>query len=249
MPFSLVANSSGFSTSGTATTGAMNTAGANLMVAIGGGDGDTISDSNGNTWTDIVAPVADGFTLFAFKYVLNPTVGAGHTVSVASGRVSLCVSAWSGAASSSVLDTTISGASVATGSYGPGSITPSQANSLGIAAAGDIFQAGAPLTINFGTISNTADTVGNFANSSMAYEIQTAATARNYTWSWTGATGVHISAAAAFFKPSAGGGGSHRPRLFQLGWTPALIGISGVLLIKNPKLTRRGLIIPKGIKR
>lgn len=219
MTFALVDHNSANWILGTTTTGTMNTGGANLMVAVGGGDSHTISDSNGNTWVDIFGPNADGFATYVMQYVSNPTVGASHTVSITSGgRISVCVSAWSGATSVSPLDSiSVTGTGAAVSSLGAGNTTPSQANSLGIMAAGDIFQAGSPLTTNIGTITDIADpTIGDFANGAMGYEIQTAATARNYTWQWSGTTGVHIVVFEAFFKASASSSSGGTTTVFSI---------------------------------
>lgn len=204
MAFSLIAHAAGFGNPA-AVTSAVNTTGANLIVVTGGGDGTTLVDSFGNTYTDIFGGVIDGFATGVMRYCLNPTVGAVHTCTMSSGRESLCMTAWSGAAAASVLDVNTSTATTsATGSFATGNLTPSVPGCLFIAGAVDILSAGAPLTINFGTIANVADTVGNFANSAMAYEVQTTATARNFTWAWSGASGVRLSVMAAAFKPGAG---------------------------------------------
>ena len=71
----------GSSTGNNATTSAIDTTGATLLVALivtdtGGG---TMSDSKGNTWTALTAHSGGTTVTGQLFYVSNPTVGSGHT--------------------------------------------------------------------------------------------------------------------------------------------------------------------------
>lgn len=111
-----------------AVTGGIDTTGANLIIfglAYNSGTvADDVADSNGNTWTEIVARGNNGRRLHLY-YCLDPTVGSGHTFTGASRYPSICVAAYSGAAASSVLDQFTSDLN-----FSPGSITPTVDGSL-----------------------------------------------------------------------------------------------------------------------
>lgn len=186
MTFALIAHRKDPASSGACTTTAIDTSGANLIVVTTGYNGavtsSALSDSKGNTWTFLTAYTSTwGVGVW---YCLSPTVGSGHTFSIAAGFPSICVTAWSGAAASSVLDQQTGTAYTSQTSQATGSLTPANANSLVIAswAGGD--GATGPLTINGGfTISDQQlGPAGVSESSGQAYLIQTSIAAANPTW-------------------------------------------------------------------
>lgn len=188
------------------TSGAINTTGANLLVACISylqGATITLSDSLANTWSLIVVKSATNSISHAIYYVNSstPNVGAAQTFTLTGSSVFSAgkVMSFSGAGG---LDQS-SGFTTAGGPPAqPGSITPAAANSLFVTGAGTD-GAGSTFTVDSGfTITGqTAFTGGtNFGNAG-AYLIQGAATALNPTWSWTGAN-TEYAVAMAVFKPA-----------------------------------------------
>ena len=170
----------------TATTTAIDTTGATLlvMVLIDGqqsGFGTTFSDSKSNTWT-CLTQIDSGGGLSAsgrICYVANPTVGSGHTFSAAGYQITIMVSAWSGVKVSTPFDQENGTANAAQS----GSITPTENNELVISAYGDDYGSGA-LSIDGGfTILNTKRGNDGTKSGGAAYLIQTTAAATNPTWS------------------------------------------------------------------
>ena len=116
---------------GGGTTSAINTTGAKILVAavstyVSSG---TISDSKSNTWVPLTANGSGGNAVAQLFYVVNPTVGTGHTFTSSGSYISASVAAFAGVATTSPFDeqtgSTGSGSTLATGN-----ITPSNANSL-----------------------------------------------------------------------------------------------------------------------
>lgn len=183
--------------SGNATTGALDTTGANLIViGLGywvGATSPSVSDSKGNAWTPLTAEAGGGGgAVIRLFYCLNPTVGAGHTFSSTGTNLyaGINVLAFSGGLAYDQEGAGGNGASP----IQPGSITPTNDNELILTA----------LTYNAITVSPTID--GGYTNYygapgggavgvSFAYLIQTAKAATNPTWTWTGSTGAAVPAA------------------------------------------------------
>lgn len=198
--YSLIANvASGGPVNGT-TTAAIDTSGANLIVAsVNWFNGITIdgiiSDSKSNSWTPLTLRTS-GSQSGRQHFVSSPSVGSGHTFSFTGTTIApaLCVSAWSGAAASP-FDQESGSAGVAS-SQQPGSITPSENNCL--------------LTTDHGTQTSTNSTVdGGFTRTDMiafssgvnesgaqAYLIQATAAAANPTWTDTGSSNSTSTMAA-----------------------------------------------------
>ena len=169
----------------------------------------TISDSKGNTWTQLTARIGTGFNgAGRIWYAENPTVGSSHTFTAnASGTCypSLAASAWSGTETSSVFDqenSAINDSSPAS----PGSITPSENDELVFAACANGISTSVP-SINSGfTIVQAVGYDNNVAlGVGAAYIIQTSASAVNPAWSI--ASGSIGATFIASFKAAAGGGG------------------------------------------
>lgn len=200
MAYALIANAAAESTNSiTATTAAIDTTGANLIVlAVNRAVGVTPTDSKSNTWTSLTSRGTDPFT--TIWYVFNPTVGTGHTfaVSVGNSYPSIFVSAWSGAVTSP-FDAENGASSASASTLQPGSITPSENNELVITVVGSTVE-GTTYSINGGfTITNQVDGADSLAyGGAMAYLIQTTAAAANPTWTLSGVRSC--SAAIACFK-------------------------------------------------
>lgn len=140
------------------TTSAIDTTGADLIVlsltcshTASAAFVASISDSKGNTWLNtggIFQVDGSGNADSTIVYCINPTVGSGHTLTGGGGGIlqSMCVAAYSGAAGG--LDSVHSGGN-SSGSFTvqPGSVTPSQNNSL-IIVCGTAVQVGPSLSVN-----------------------------------------------------------------------------------------------------
>jgi hypothetical protein len=202
---SLVSHVSVGQTSGSnATSSAINTSGASLLVAMVssfGGIG-TVSDSNSNTWTAL-GQVDDGSsgTTGRLFYVGSPVVGSGHTFTIG-GSVfsSLCVAAFSGIPASPFDKQVNQGnVNVVTSFKTVSTITPTNANSLVIAGSalggnGNTFTS---IDSSFTFTDKTTGTAAALAGS-LAYLIQTSIVAENPTVSWT--TGAKSTLNQAVFK-------------------------------------------------
>jgi hypothetical protein len=210
--YSLIAHTSvNGNVSTTITTPAINTTGANLIVAVfswyTAGTKPTLSDSSGNTW--LVARnddnIANGGSL-SISYVQAPTVSASHTFTITGTNnfSTLFIEAWSGSAASPLDQTneaSSGGSSVS--SQQTGSVTPGQANELLIAGLVNGGSTSTSFAINSGfTIPDAVNpgTSGQNYGAGAAYFVQGAAAAINPTWSWT--TAQITAASIATFKPS-----------------------------------------------
>jgi hypothetical protein len=203
------------STKTTGTSAGINTSAANLIVAVSMADSASPAptDSNGNTWTSLtVRPSGGALTQCRLHYVLNPTVGSGHTFSISSGEV--YITAFSGVASYDQE----SGSSAVQ----PGAITPAADNALlvaGVRSPTDV------TAVDSGFTLQEADTGGFPLGGGIAYLIQGAAASVNPTF--TVGVGDKATAMASFLATPPGadtGGklgihfeGSHRPAPFAPG--------------------------------
>jgi hypothetical protein len=211
MAIALVANTgAGLGVNG-GTTSAINTIGATLIVAVvsyytgAAAGGPTLSDSQSNTWTALTTRSGNTMATRLY-YVVNPTTNASHTFTLSGANFysSLAILAFSGSDTASPFDVEsggVSSGSVAT--FQPGSLTPSQADSVFV--AGDcVGSGGGTLTIDLSfTITNqVAWSGGIYVGFAGAYLVQSGGpTARNPTWTLGSST--TIDAAMAVFKPSA----------------------------------------------
>ena len=87
-------------------TGSVDTTGATILIAVGVADSGTpsITDSKGNTWNSLTQ-VGGSFPTYhrcRLYYVENPTVGTGHTFTVAGTNASACFAAFDATATTSV---------------------------------------------------------------------------------------------------------------------------------------------------
>lgn len=213
MAFSLISHVSVPGSISGGTSSAINTTGANFIAFAVGyyeqGTGTGVSDSKGNTYTLLTTYASGAFQTKNFiAYCLNPVVGSGHTFTVGGSNIYSYgqVSAFSGAAASSVFDTE-NGQGV-TGSFTtvqPGSVTPASNGSLIVTGLAEN-ESATSFSINAGfTITDQSGNIGGTQiGGGFAYLVQGSATAVNPTWTLN-ATSTFASAAIAVFKAAAGG--------------------------------------------
>lgn len=194
----------------TATTAAINTTSATILVAcVTNYNFDTatatVADSKSNTWAHLTDPgygtINNTNTIF---YVVNPTVGSGHTFSATGNYASITVASFSGIATVTPLDQT----STNSGAYNasattqqPGSITPSQPNTLIVTCevnggSGSLTQS---INSSFTITDQQNDASGSRAGTALAYLVQGAAAAVNPIWTHSEAS--NIQATMTSFKP------------------------------------------------
>lgn len=203
---SLIANTGKAGSDTGVTSDAINTTGANLIVVsvawFAGGDSIVFSDSKGNTWTPLTAITGGATVVGVLYYCFNPTVGSGHTFSVAQGNIelgiypSLCVTAWSGIASSP-FDTENGIGDSSWTTINTGSIAPSP-GTLVIAGLAFGSNSGGTISIDSGfTITDTIPT-GTPFGCSMAYKIQSGVSLLNPQWTSSAASNQGAAVIAAF---------------------------------------------------
>lgn len=211
MPFALVAQAKGFGND-TYSTGSIDTSPADLLVltfadVFDDASPPTPSDTYGNTWLEArdQSPFGQASRIF---YAENPTVGTGHTATLTgtdqfgSGQLS----AFSGAATSSVLDQTNENLSFGSASVQPGSVTPGEDGELIVVHfTFDVGTGGMP-TADSGFVSPMYGDVGiggTYLGSGVSYLIQTAAGAVNPTLTRVSGSSNNY-ATIATFKADAG---------------------------------------------
>lgn len=197
------------------TTSAVNTTGSSLIVLVNsflGGGEPTVSDSKSNIWTQLTIQSAGaGSGSLRMSYVLNPTVGSGHTFTLTGVTTAGVWRAYSGVDTSSPFDQQ-NGAVDASGlpsSFQAGSITPGVNNELIV--GGCMFAAAGEGVVTIGggfSIIDFLARVGGGVNPGcyLSELIQTTATASNPAWAFT--QGPTVGATQASFKASAGGAAS-----------------------------------------
>jgi hypothetical protein len=206
----LIANTTVSAAAGaTATTGAIDTTGANFLCIAASNYGfnsatATITDSKGNTWTALTNYSASNANI-AIWYSKNPTVGTGHTFSGTGSYISLFVSAWSGVDTTAPFDVENGAGNASCNSLQPGSITPAANGSLLITALSDNDVQTLSINSSFTILNQQRN--NSYATGGHAYLIQTTAAAINPLW--TAASGLNYrSVTIAAFKAAGGGGGS-----------------------------------------
>lgn len=204
----------------TATTSAVDTTGCTLLIAViscfSTGGAAVFSDSKSNTWTKLTLRDS-GNTTNLIAYAQNPTVGSGHTFSGTSGTFfgSICVSGFSGTATTSVFDQQNGATTAGATTLATGSVTPSANNELIIASAGSA-SVGQPYTIGSGFTIAVQDPGGSSYPSGLAYLIQTSASAINPTWTFN-ASAEAEACIATFKAPAAAAGVSSK--IYQTNFT------------------------------
>lgn len=207
MAFAFVTKAKAKGTSGTITTSAVNTTGADLIVAAVGSyfSSGTFSDSLGNSYTTILSEIAIGAVILKSRYCVNPTVGASHTFSINAGYPCLCMAAFSGVKTTSPLDQTSSASSSSVTSIAAGSITPTENNELVVSMHGVDGGSNAP-TCGGGFTVTDSDYNAGTEGSGLAYLIQTSSAAANPSWTWSGSCAA--ASIIASFKAAAVASGS-----------------------------------------
>ena len=201
-------SSNGFTTGGGGGIASLDTTGADFIVMVLGFDSatvPTITDIFSNTYVALTAQPGGQNRTCQIIYCINPTVGSGHTftVSGSSDFPSMCISAWSGSNLSAPFDQQ-NGAGLGFGtSLQTGSVTPSGANQLIICGLSKTSPATASIDSSLTVLDGITDSAFGHTDTSLAYEIQTTATTRNPTWSWTGAEQAE-AAIATFIAGAAG---------------------------------------------
>lgn len=185
----------------------IDTTGANFLIAVvqytPGSFAANISDSYSNTWIPLTA-AANSSNGCQVYYVANATVGVGHNFGTTTSFSAFAVAAFSGV-NTAPLDQQAGSANASgtTTTIQAGSVTPGAANELVIAALTVRNQSGNSTTVDSG-FTETASSPGvqTFALASLAYLIQTTATAENPTWTTATATFGTAATNATFFGPS-----------------------------------------------
>ncbi len=216
MPIAFIDSTAVGADASEATTPAMDSSGANLLVVMFftyAGFPATITDSKSNTWTYATPVTLGGAIEMSVAYCHSPTVGSGHTftMNVATLDFSyLTAIGFSGAAAAAGYDTTVAGFSFGTNTQQPGSLTPVEDNEVLITFLYGTDTGASNLTINSGFTEVEDIAVSDNSNSQigLAYKIQTTAGAENPTWtgtSWTAAASMYTHMTA--FKAAAAAAG------------------------------------------
>ncbi len=184
-------NTAGTSTIYTATSSAIDTTGAtacvvNVETFNGAGVTNNLSDSKNNTWA-ILNPQDQGIPgqqAEMLYYAIHPTVGAGHTFTITTGRAGgFQVACFSGVTGVKPFDKASPYVTATAASIQPGALTATNASSL--CATGVAVDQGSGTIAIDSSFSITdqfqqASTIGG----ALAYKVCTSA--ENPTWSWTG---------------------------------------------------------------
>lgn len=188
------------------TSSAINTTGATLLTVViatddGFGTAGVVSDNKGNTWTRIVRQDSTAFSQAELFYCQNPTVGSGHTVTYNENFTALEFDAWSGTATTSVLDSFSS--SGGSSPRQPGSITPANAGSLFLTGVSGIWTLGSPTgDATFTPLSDTP-VLSSPVSYALGAAYKVSSSAENPQWASPDTTGIAVT--LAVFIP---GGGS-----------------------------------------
>jgi len=182
----------------TATTTAIDTTGADLIVVFVSGDSSpTLSDSKSNTWLTAIAHHGSYWGTIYYCRPPSNKVGTGHTFTETSTYGTIEVTAWSGSASSP-LDQTNGADSYAVTSTQPGSINAVNRELIITGWLSD--QSYSSLTINSSFTIDDSQLYSSGTNfgGGMAYRIENTTEAVNPTWSWT--SSINSLSAIASFK-------------------------------------------------
>lgn len=210
--FSLVASAaSAGMLLGPVTTSAIDTTGANLLVVAvsqyNGATIGTLTDSKGNTWIGLTAVTGSAETYARLYYCPSPTVGSSHTFTFDNGGSLgglygvVAIQAWSGA-NASPFDTQ-NGATAGGGGLSaiqPGSVTPSQNNSLIVTSFSASHMTGYSIDGSCTITANVDYFSGVNEGLAMAYLVLGTAAATNPTWSAAVGGPNDMSAVIAVFK-------------------------------------------------
>lgn len=185
------------------TSSDINTTGANFIVVAAawynGHDSDiTFSDSKGNSYTQLTATsVTDALSTRLYWYQ-GTNVGSGHNFTTAGTSIfaSIAVIAFNNIASSP-FDLQSAASSSTASTQQPGSITPSQANTVLISGMGASSSIAVSASIN--SSFTIQENLVSLISAAIAYKILFASTPTNPTWDVTNPTNA-IGATIASFK-------------------------------------------------
>lgn len=185
------------------TSSAIDTTGASLIVLSIGqydvGSDVTLSDSKGNTWVKLT--VQSNFdTRSWIAYCINPTVGTGHTFTIAgSNSYSFAtISAWVGTAAATTFRSQNSANSAIANSIQPGSVTPDANGQLVWTGFCGFVNASSTINSSFTITDQNAGASGTCYGGAGAYLIQGTAAAVNPTWSTNDAANDSTANIAVF---------------------------------------------------
>jgi hypothetical protein len=187
---------------GGVTTDAVDTSGATLIVVAATFYNGTpaLSDSKGNAWTPLTSyPAYTGLYATQLFYCINPTVGSGHTFSLATSSYnSLIFGAFS--KSSPVFDQAGGAGSTAGGftTFQPGSLTPSVDGCLLFSSICWNLGGDGSIDSSFLSLDQVANTDVSSFRGRAAYKIQSSAGAENPTWTITTSSNSGGSSMAVF---------------------------------------------------
>ncbi len=198
--------------SGGGESAGIDTTGATLLAIHGSSFSSItgVSDSKGNTWVPLTEQNQAGSRFSRLWYAENPTVGAGHTFTVAGSLIFsyMVAASFSGVATSSPFDVENGDDVAGVSAIQPGSVTPSEDDELFVTGMCSASGNGTPaIDSSFSVIASQIFVGGTSMAGGMAYKVQTSAGAENPTWSWVDANNaaaiiaVFLSAGA----PPAGG--------------------------------------------
>jgi hypothetical protein len=185
------------------TTAGTNTTGANLIIISASwfSGAATISDNKGNTYTALAAHGdTDGQYSNQFYYCVSPTVGSGHTFTLAAAFGVINVAAFSLSSGTPAFDTQngLNFSFANTTSFQPGSVAPAGNNELFVTSAA-WNQTGVSASIGSSfIITDQAQQGANALSGALAYKIQTAGGSENPTWTFSGTINAGSSSIAVF---------------------------------------------------
>lgn len=191
------------------TTASIDTNGATLLAVMAWDNSSppTVSDSKSNTWVTALTACSSSFSgVGKIFYVENPTVGTGHTFTIAGLNLGgICVAAFSGVKTSA---TAFDAENTANAQSSPTStaLTPNENDELVVTGHVKTFT-GTPTVGNGFSVTDIVPGVnGVNYGGGLAYIVQTSAGSANPAWTFSsGDMGV----ALACFKAAAGGGGGN----------------------------------------
>jgi hypothetical protein len=170
--------------SNTVTSPAINTTASNaifITVTEGHASGGTLSDSKGNTWTQVKTSLINGGADTLMYVCYSPTVGTGHTFTFAGTNTypTIVVEAWSGSAGS--IDQSTGGAVSSSTTVQPALLTPTAINELIL--SGFAYSTPVPtIDSGFNLIDYQTPNSGFSYGGGMAYLVETTIVAKAPTW-------------------------------------------------------------------
>lgn len=228
MAYAFVAGTNKGGGADSVTTDAIDTTGATLLVAhlayyTPTSTTPTISDSKGNTWTELAHNASASGIGGRMFWCVPSSVGGSHTFSsetISNLFPCIAVVAFSGGHASPFDDDTAGNGTGST--IQPGSITPAEDNE--VLVTGVSVGAAGTVSVDSGFTEPNAEASGAAFQVSIAYKIQTSAAAVNPTWTIPSG-GYGSVATMAAFKAAAAAGPPPVKRMM----TGGLLSLSGGL--------------------